>query len=250
MRATFGDGAQTVASPAANNYSGTPFHLAAAVVDGNGNPIPPTGITFIVNTNGGAGGVFKAAGPTSTILHTTTNDGTVAGTTAGQTGTISLYPSSTVGSFTVTATADGTALGATYTLTIIPSVPKPTINPVIPARTTSAAKQGPAISAAAAQQPPGLSPAMVIIDPNMNYGIHVTGAGFVSQVLGTTAYFQHGLDPSIRMDTTYNSATDLTVYVSGSAGMFNGITADTTATITVYNPPSSAGAGDGGFSTR
>ncbi|MCA1666452.1 MAG: FG-GAP repeat protein, partial [Thermomicrobia bacterium] len=129
LRATFGDGSQTVTSPS-GTYSGTPFHLVARLVDGNGNPVPPAGITFTVNANGGTGGLFNAADSTSTTLHVITHDGT-NGTTAGQTDTINLYPSSTAGQFTVTATADGTALNATYALTIIASVPKPTINPVV-----------------------------------------------------------------------------------------------------------------------
>nr|MDQ6906672.1 FG-GAP repeat protein [Chloroflexota bacterium] len=246
VQATFGDGAQMLASPAASNYSGTPFHLVASVVDGNGNAIPPTGVTFTVNPSGTTGGLFIATDPNSTTLPVLTRDGT-NGTTAGQTDRINLFPSSTAGDFTVTVTADGTALSATYALTIIATAPKPTINPVIPVRTTNTAKQSPKPNAVTTQ-PPGLSPAMVIIDSNVNYEIHVNGSGFVSQALGTTSFFKHGTDPPIQMDTVYNSSTELLVFVSGPNGMFAGLSADTTATITVRNPPSSQGAGDGGDS--
>ncbi|MHB8648339.1 MAG: hypothetical protein ACYDAR_21365, partial [Thermomicrobiales bacterium] len=247
VQATFGGGAQMVASPS-GTYSGTPFHLVASVVDGNGAAILPTAVTFMVNPSGATGGLFTASDPTSTIFHTTTRDGT-GGTTAGQTDKINLFPSSTAGTFTVSVTADGTALNATYALTIIPIVPTPTINAVIPVRTTSATKQSPKPNAVTPQAP-GLSPAMVIIDTNKTYEIHVSGSGFVKRTYsdtdpnaGIASFFtllpvsiQH---PSIQMDTVYNSATDLSVFVTGS-NMLAGLTADSTASIVVYNPPSSA----------
>jgi hypothetical protein len=244
VQAMFGDGAQTVASPA-TTYSGTPFHLVARVVDGNGVAIPPTGVTFAVNPVGGTGGRFTASDPASTTLHTTTHDGT-GGTTAGQTDTLSLSPSSTSGAFTVSATADGTALSATYTLKIIPSAPVPTLNAVVPARTGGVQTSGVARNTVTGQ-PAGLSPAMVVIDTSKTYEIHVTGTGFLPQALGTRSFYKHGSDAAYQMDTVYNSATDLSVFVPGGT-LFPGLTADTTAQISVYNPPSHAGGTDGGTS--
>ncbi|MDQ2737398.1 MAG: FG-GAP repeat protein [Actinomycetota bacterium] len=244
VQATFGDGAQTLASPM-NTYSGAPFHLVATVVNGLGTPLPSAGITFTVTPNGATGGLFNATDPASTIFHTTTRDGS-GSTPAGQTDTISLFPSSTAGTFTVTATADGSSLFATYALTIFARQPTPTINAVIPPHAVSAARG--ATPHTVTGQSAGLSPAVIIIDPNVNYEIHVSGSGFVSQALGTTSFFKHGTDAAKQLDTVFNSSTDLSVYVSGPQGDFAGLTSDTTATITVHNPPSSVGAGDGGDS--
>lgn len=241
VQAIFGDHSQSVASPT-GTFSGTPFHLVARVVDGNGAPLPATALTFAVRPSGATTGRFTAADPASTSLHVLTRDGT-GGTTAGQTDTLALFPSDTAGTFAVTASADGSAVTATFTLTILPSAPVPTINPVIPLRAT--ARQG--SSSTVTRQPPGLSPAMLLIDPNQTYELHITGTGFVSQTLGTTSFFKVGTAAPIQMDTVYNSATDLSVWVTGY-NMLAGLTADTTAQITVYNPPSSAGASDGGYS--
>lgn len=245
VQPTFGDGAETVASPT-TTYSGTPFHLVATLVDGLGLPLSSTGITFTVNANGATGGRFTASDPASTMLHVTTRDGT-SGATAGQTDTISLSPSSAAGSFTVTAAADGTALNTTYALTIISSVPKPTINAVIPSHAVGAATQNAHPNTVTAQ-PPGLSPPLIVIDPNKTYTIHINGSGFVSQALGTTAFFQHALDTTYQMDTVYVSSTELVVYVTGY-NMLAGLSADTTANIQVRNPPSSPGGTDGGTSS-
>lgn len=245
VQPTFGDGVETVASPT-TTYSGTPFHLVATLVDGLGLPLSSTGVTFTVNANGATGGRFTASDPTSTTLHATTHDGT-SGATAGQTDTISLSPSSAAGSFTVTAAADGTALNTTYALTIISSVPKPTINAVIPSHAVGAATQNAHPNTVTAQ-PPGLSPPLIVIDPNKTYTIHINGSGFVSQALGTTAFFQHALDTTYQMDTVYVSSTELVVYVTGY-NMLAGLSADTTANIQVRNPPSSPGGTDGGTSS-
>lgn len=245
VQPTFGDGAETVASPT-NTYSGTPFHLVATLVDGLGLPLSSTGVTFTVNANGATGGRFTASDPASTTLHATTRDG-MSGTTAGQTDTISLYPSSAAGSFTVTAAADGSALNTTYALTIIASAPKPTINAVIPSHAVGAATQSVHPNTVTAQ-PPGLSPAMVIIDTSKTYTIQINGSGFVSQALGTTAFFQYALDTTYQMDTVYVSSTELLVYVTGY-NMLAGLSADTTANIQVRNPPSSPGGTDGGTSS-
>jgi hypothetical protein len=115
------------------------------------------------------GGRFTASDPNSTTLHVVTHNG-IGGTTAGQTDTISLYPSSTAGTFTVTALADGTTFSTTYTLTIIPNAPKPTINPAIPVKTSSAATSTVTRNAVSGQAA-GLSPAAVVIDPSKNYEI-------------------------------------------------------------------------------
>jgi len=247
VRATFGDGSQLLVSPAASPYSGIPFHLVASVVDGNGNAIPPTRVTFIVKPSGGTGGLFTASDPTSTTLHVTTRDGS-GGTTAGQTDTINLYPSSTAGSFTVTAAADGTALSATYTLTIIANVPTPTINAVIPVRTTSAVAHN-SPSSVTESLPPGFSPPLVIIDPTKTYTIHISGSGFVKETYTDPTdpnarfrtYYEVGLNSQFLLDTVYVSSTELLVTVSGPQGMFAGLTTDANANIQVRNPSSSPG---------
>ncbi len=247
VRATFGDGSQLLVSPAASPYSGIPFHLVASVVDGNGAAIPPTGVTLIVQPNGNTGGLFTAIDPTSTTLHVTTRDGS-SGTTAGQTDTISLYPSSTAGSFTVTAAADGTALSATYTLTIIANVPTPTINAVIPVRTTSAVAHN-SPSSVTGSLPPGFSPPLVIIDPTKTYTIHISGSGFVKETYTDPTdpnarfrtYYEVGLNSQFLLDTVYVSSTELLVTVSGPQGMFAGLTLDANANIQVRNPSSSPG---------
>ncbi len=256
VRATFGDGSQMLVSPAASPYSGTPFHLAASVVDGNGNAIPPTGVTFIVTPNGSTGGLFTASDPTSTTLHVTTRDGS-SGTTAGQTDTINLYPSSAAGSFTVTAAADGTALSATYALTIIATVPTPTINAVRPAQTTGAVAQN-AVPNATTSLPPGFSPPLVEIDSTKTYKVHINGSGFVKETYTPTdpndlhghlvTHYEVGLGTPFLLKTEYVSSTEVIVYVSGPQGMFMGLTSDANADIQVENPSSSPGANDGGIS--
>ncbi|MGI8857122.1 MAG: beta strand repeat-containing protein [Thermomicrobiales bacterium] len=247
VQATFGDGSQLLVSPAASPYSGIPFHLVASVVDGNGNAIPPTGVTFIVQPNGNTGGLFTASDPASTTLHVTTHDGT-SGTTAGQTDTISLFPSSTAGSFIVTVAADGTALSAAYALTIIAYVPTPTVNAVIPVQTTGAvARNSP--SSATGSLPPGFSPPLVIIDPTKTYTIHISGSGFVAEsYIDPTdpnarfrTYYEVGSAHEFLLDTVYVSSTELLVTVSGPQGMFAGLTTDANATIWVRNPSSSPG---------
>ena len=69
---------------------------------------------------------------------------------------LNLYPTSTVGSFTVTATVDGTypPISATYQLTIAARVPTPTINANTTTTTTNAVRKNAVTSPTA----PGLSP--------------------------------------------------------------------------------------------
>ncbi len=240
-----GNNSETIASPA-NTFSGAPFHLAARAVDQFGLPLSSTGITFTVRPSGATTGRFTASDPNSTTVHVTTHNGT-GGTVAGQTDVINLFPSSTSGDFTVTALADGTTFSTIYTLTIIPKAPKPTINPVIPVGTSSAGTNTVRQNVVHGQ-PAGLSPAIVIIDPNVNYEIVITGTGFQSQSRGTLALFQPPVGNAIAMDVVYQSATQILVYLSGPQGAFNGITNDATGHIYVVNPESSPGAGDGGFS--
>jgi hypothetical protein len=193
----------------------------------------------------GAGGVFNRSDPNSTTTHVTTQ----ASTPVGATPVVNLYPSSTEGSFTVTATVDNTypPVSATFNLTLAARSPKPTINPIIASQAG-----GPATSAAARtvarSKPAGLDPPMVKIDPNQNYPVQVNGTGFVSQAHGTTSFLQVPGHGAVQLDTVFVSSTELLVYVSGPQGDFNGVTADTTAQIYVNNAEGSPGAGDGGVS--
>ncbi len=218
-----GDKAERPASPPNSFNNGSPFDLVVGAFDSSDKEITGAGVTFTIVPSGSTTGVFDM-GTRSTTIGVKTGDGN-NGTTSGVTNDVFVYPSSTPGTFTVTATLDGAfpPNGTTFTLTTYGRVPLPTINAV--------------------DDPdnPGLYPPTIPVNPGADPLIVIHGSGFT----GTSqVYYNSNLNPNVALTTVSHDDTSISAYVPHTLPTAPGQTG-----IYVVNPPGPAG-DDGGQSLQ